>query len=263
MGDQVQPVVAVMCGSPSWRRGEGADSSGPASGGGHRGSPFLPFAWVGTGDQVQPVVAVMSRVSFLPAWRGCGLIGSSRWWRSWRVSFLTARAGADQVQPVVAVIAGLLLAAGRGSDSSGPAGGGGHRGSPSCRRVGGGQADQVQPVVAVIAGLLPAVRAGGDRQITSSQSSRSSRISLSSRVGDWQRDDQVQPVVALMARPPSCGYAIGARLCGHDPEVWRRRDVITHNTHYGPASGSFWTEKMSPTCCLADPGTPESICDRG
>jgi len=140
--------------------------------------------------RVQPVVAVM-RVSFLPfAWVGDRRIRSSQLWRSC-AGLLPgggARVRTHRVQPVVAVIADLL----------------------SCVRAGGGQADQVQPVVAVIAGLLPAVRAGADRQITSSQSSRSSRISLSSRVGDWQRDDQVQPVVALMARPPSCGYAIGA-----------------------------------------------------
>jgi hypothetical protein len=98
----------------SRRHQAGIGGSGPASRRGHRGSP-CPRGWV----------------------MGSETIRSSRWWRSCAGLLPDggARVRTHRVQPVVAVIAGLLpvVRVGWGTGGSGPASGAGHREPPSCR----------------------------------------------------------------------------------------------------------------------------------
>ena len=180
--------------------------------------------------QVQPVVAVMAGApscGWGVGWRGW--FRSSRWWRSWR---------------------GLLPAGGGlvGGGGSGPAGGGGHGGG-SFLRVGGWLAGvvQVQPVVAVMAGapscgwgvgwrgwfrssrwwrswrgLLPAggglVGGGGSGPAGGGGHGGGSFL----RVGGWLAGVvQVQPVVAVMAGAPSCGWGVGWRGWFRSSRWWR------------------------------------------
>jgi hypothetical protein len=128
--------------------------------------------------------------SFLMAGRGCELIGSSRWWRSSQVSFLSSGwVGDGRIRSsrwCGSSRASFGRPGGWGIGGSGPAGRRGHRGSPCPRgRVVGCAAIRSSRWCG--SSRVSFLSSGWVRDglIRSSQSSRSSRVSFQSleRVG--------------------------------------------------------------------------------